>query len=176
MRGSFLLESFRLGGYTSIRSGGSWTDNRCGVSPCYGVAVNQIYAEYGSEAVGSTCLTTPNPHAAKWTSINTSPTLTDLGVLTGTEGLSSVALAFNNVGDIVGWSETPYPARYSRRSTPAVGTPASGGNTHSYLLVRQGAARTTCPNWSSHQHCGRSRPWPSTGQGWLIQSREVRSD
>jgi probable HAF family extracellular repeat protein len=28
----------------------------------------------------------------------------------------------------------------------AVGTPASGGNTHSYLLVRQGAARTNCPN------------------------------
>jgi uncharacterized membrane protein len=27
----------------------------------------------------------------------------------------------------------------------AVGTPAPGGNTHAYLLVRQGAART-CPN------------------------------
>lgn len=28
----------------------------------------------------------------------------------------------------------------------AVGTPASGGTTHSYLLIRQGAARTSCPN------------------------------
>ncbi len=28
----------------------------------------------------------------------------------------------------------------------AIGTPASGGNTHSYLLIRQGAARTNCPN------------------------------
>jgi hypothetical protein len=27
----------------------------------------------------------------------------------------------------------------------AVGTPAAGGSTHSYLLVRQGAARTNCP-------------------------------
>lgn len=202
-------------------------------SPCYGVAVNQIYAEYGSEAVGATCLTTPNPHAAKWTSINTNPTLTDLGVLTGTDGLSSTALAFNNVGDVVGWSETPHPAQNNvqaqhaflynssgmhdlgaiagpgyfsaaesvndsheivgstqtisstnqsvlqraflytngtmynltfylvggptalltnalwidcQGNIAAVGTPASGGNTHSYLLIRQGAARTTCPN------------------------------
>lgn len=28
----------------------------------------------------------------------------------------------------------------------AVGTPASGGATHSYLLIRQGAARTSCPD------------------------------
>lgn len=28
----------------------------------------------------------------------------------------------------------------------AIGTPAAGGSTHSYLLVRQGAARTNCPN------------------------------
>ena len=28
----------------------------------------------------------------------------------------------------------------------AVGTPASGGTTHSYLLIRQGAARTSCPD------------------------------
>jgi probable HAF family extracellular repeat protein len=27
----------------------------------------------------------------------------------------------------------------------AIGTPAAGGRTHSYLLVRQGPARTTCP-------------------------------
>jgi probable HAF family extracellular repeat protein len=27
----------------------------------------------------------------------------------------------------------------------AIGTPASGGSTHNYLLVRQGTARTTCP-------------------------------
>lgn len=27
----------------------------------------------------------------------------------------------------------------------AVGTPASGGGTHTYLLVRQGTARTDCP-------------------------------
>jgi probable HAF family extracellular repeat protein len=27
----------------------------------------------------------------------------------------------------------------------AIGTPAAGGTTHSYLLTRQGAARTTCP-------------------------------
>jgi probable HAF family extracellular repeat protein len=27
----------------------------------------------------------------------------------------------------------------------AIGTPASGGSTHTYLLVRQGAPRTNCP-------------------------------
>ena len=27
----------------------------------------------------------------------------------------------------------------------AIGTPAAGGTTHSYLLVRQGAARANCP-------------------------------
>jgi len=209
-------------------------------SACYGVAVNRIYAEFGSEAVGATCLTTPNLHAARWTSINTSPTLTDLGVLAGanggggTGGPTSIALAFNNVGDVVGWSDSPNfavnsaqeaqhaflysngvmkdlgviagPNYYSAAESvndsheivgftntissvdgsvlsraflysngtmynltfylvggptalltdalwidcqgniAAVGTPASGGTTHSYLLVRQGPARTNCPN------------------------------
>jgi probable HAF family extracellular repeat protein len=210
-------------------------------SACYGVAVNLIYAEYGSEAVGSTCLTTPNPHAARWTSIFSSPTLTDLGVLPGAldsagdGGPVSAATAFNNVGDVVGSSNTKYfayntgfriaqhaflynsgvmtdlgaiagPNYYSGATSvndshevvgstntisnangsvlnraflytngtmynltfnlvggptalltnalwidcqgniAAVGTPASGGSTHSYLLMRQGAARTSCPN------------------------------
>lgn len=210
-------------------------------SACYGVAVNEVYAEYGSEAVGATCLTTPNFHAAKWMLTSPSPTLTDLGVLpdaqgsAGTGGPTSMALAFNNAGDIVGYSDTKYSAYntgfrqashaflysngvmtdlgaiagtnyYSGANSvndsheivgftqtlsstngavlsraflytngtmynltfdlvggptalltnalwidcqgniAAVGTPASGGNTHSYLLVRQGTARTSCPN------------------------------
>jgi probable HAF family extracellular repeat protein len=208
-------------------------------SACFGDAVNQIDAEYGSEAVGATCLTTPNLHAARWTSINTTPTLTDLGVLpgakggAGTGGPTSIAMGFNNVGDIVGWSDTQYTAANSNQEAhhaflynsgvmkdlgsiagpeyfsaaesvndshevvgststissvngsvlsraflytngtmynltfylvggptallsdalwidcqgniAAVGTPASGGSTHSYLLVRQAAARANCP-------------------------------
>lgn len=186
-------------------------------------------------------MTTPNSHAAKWTWSTSSPALTDLGVLpnargsAGTGGPTSAAIAFNNVGDIVGYSDTQYSAyntgfkeafhaflysngvmtdlgaiagqnyyssAYSvndsheivgftqtvssangsvlsraflytngtmynltfylvggptalltnalwidcQGNIAAVGTPASGGNTHSYLLVRQGTARTNCPN------------------------------
>ena len=38
-----------------------------GGSACYGISTNHVYTEFGSEAVGSTCTTTPNLHAAKWT-------------------------------------------------------------------------------------------------------------
>jgi probable HAF family extracellular repeat protein len=206
---------------------------------CYGTTTNEIYAEYGYEIVGSTCLTTQNSNAAMWTfGPGQSPTLTDLGVLpgalgnVGTGGPSSTAIAFNGEGDIVGVSDTKYtradtavqhaflynngvmtdlgaiagPTYNSTASSvddsheivgstntlssangsvlsraflytngtmynltfflvggptalltnalwidcqgniAAVGTPASGGTTHSYLLVRQGAARTTCPD------------------------------
>jgi probable HAF family extracellular repeat protein len=67
-----------------------------------------------SEAVGSTCTTTPNLHAAKWTWDASGYTLTDLGVLPNalggpsTGGPSSEAYAFNNLGDIVGGSDTAY--------------------------------------------------------------------
>lgn len=211
-----------------------------GGSSCYGVSTNQVYAEFGSEAVGSTCTTTPNLHAAKWTFGASGLTLTDLGVLPhafgapNAGGPSSEAVAFNNVGDIVGGSDSAYPA-YRSPSQPAqhafvytngvmtdlgaiagqnyssgaesvndsheivgntqtvssasgavlqraflytngtmynltfylvggptvllsdakwidcqgniaaLGTPAAGGDTHSYLLVRQGTARN-CPN------------------------------
>jgi probable HAF family extracellular repeat protein len=210
-------------------------------SACYGIAVNQIYAEFGTEAVGSTCLTSPNSHAAKWTwGTSSGVVLTDLGVIphafgSPDGGPTSVALAFNNVGDIVGASDTNEisynfgsrpashaflynngvmtdlgaiagPSYYSSAESvndsheivgftqtlsntngavlsraflytngtmynltfylvggptahltdalwidcqgniAAVGTPAAGGNTHSYLLVRQGAVRTNCPN------------------------------
>lgn len=209
-------------------------------SACYGISTNETYAWYGNEAVGTTCLPVPAAHAAMWTSVNLTPKLTDLGVLPGaqggpgTGGPSSEANSFNNVGEIVGGSDTPYDAEgigfniahhaflykngvmtdlgsiaginyYSEANSindsheivgatntissidksvlfraflytngtmynltfylvggptalltnalwidcqgniAAVGTPASGGNTHAYLLVRQGAART-CPN------------------------------
>lgn len=210
-----------------------------GGSACYGISTNEIFTEYGSEAVGSTCTTTPASHAAMWTWATSSVALTDLGVLPGAlggpnGGPSSEAYAFNNVGDIVGGSDSKYPAYntgfqiahhaflynngvmtdlgaiagpnyYSGASSvndsheivggtntissvdgsvlsraflytngtmynltfylvggptalltdalwidcqgniAAVGTPASGGNTHAYLLVRQGTARN-CPN------------------------------
>lgn len=208
-------------------------------SACYGDGVNLVYAEYGNEAVGSTCLTAPGSHAAKWILTRPGATLTDLGVLPGAKGSggapSSEALGFNNVGDIVGYSDTQFvasngglrqashaflytngvmtdlgaiggPNYFSSASSvndsheivgstqtvsntngevltraflytngtmynltfylvggptallsnalwidcqgniAAVGTPASGINMHSYLLVRQGAARTNCPN------------------------------
>jgi probable HAF family extracellular repeat protein len=209
-------------------------------SACYGVSANEIYAEYGSEAVGTTCLPVPAAHAAMWTWSTSSPQLTDLGVLPGaaggasTGGPSSEAHGFNNVGDIVGGSDTRYAAYrndfqvahhafvynsgvmtdlgsiagqsfYSEANSvndsheivgvtntvssvdgsilyraflftngtmynltfylvggptvlltnaiwincqgniAAVGTPASGGDSHAYLLVRQGTARN-CPN------------------------------
>ena len=209
---------------------------------CYGTTTNEIYAEYGDEAVGSTCLTTPNSHAALWTwAPNKFPTLTDLGVLpgalgsAGTGGPSATATAFNNEGDIVGISDTRYSlygtgdvqARHAflynngvmtdlgaiagqnynsaassvndsheivgststissvdgsvlsraylytngttynlsfylvggptvhltnalwidcQGNIAAVGTPVSGGTTHSYLLIRQGTPRTSCPD------------------------------
>jgi probable HAF family extracellular repeat protein len=209
---------------------------------CYGTTTNEIYADYGDEFVGSTCLTTPNSHAAMWTFIpQHPPTLTDLGVLpgavgsAGTGGPSAVAVGFNGEGDIVGTSDTQYKlsgsantqARHAflynngvmtdlgaiagqnynsaassiddsreivgstntissangsvlsraflytngtmynltfyltggptalltnalwidcQGNIAAVGTPASGGPIHSYLLIRQGAARTSCPD------------------------------
>ena len=207
-------------------------------SACYGVAVNVLHAQYGSVAVGSTCITIPGSHAAKWTFPG--PTLTDLGVLPGAfggpnGGPSAEAFGLNNVGDIVGFSDAAhlaydrsfYPASHAflyrngvmtdlgaiagpdhyssatsvndsheivgwtqtisnadgsvlsraflytngtmynltfslvggptalltaawwincQGNIAAVGTPAAGGNTHSYLLVRQGAVRTNCPN------------------------------
>jgi probable HAF family extracellular repeat protein len=209
---------------------------------CYGTTTNEIYAEYGYEIVGSTCLTTPNSNAAMWAfGPGQFPTLTDLGVLpgasgtVGTGGPSSIATAFNGEGDIVGVSDTKYKlagaasqqAQHAflynsgvmtdlgaiagqtynsaassvddsheivgstntissangsvlsraflytngtmynltfvlaggptalltdalwidcQGNIAAVGTPASGGTTHSYLLIRQGAARTTCPD------------------------------
>ena len=211
-----------------------------GGSACYGVSTNHVYTEFGSEAVGSTCTTAPNLHAAKWTWDASGYTLTDLGVLPNalggpnTGGPSSEAYAFNNVGDIVGGSDSPYLAYtgnfqvahhafvytngvmtdlgaiagqdyYSEAESvndsheivgntqtvlsasgavlqraflytngtmynltfylvggptvllsdakwidcqgniAALGTPAAGGNTHSYLLVRQGTARD-CPD------------------------------
>jgi len=211
-----------------------------GGTACYGVSINEIYAEFGSEAVGSTCTTVPDQHAAKWTWVGSTVTLTDLGVLpdAGSDanagGPSSEAHAFNNVGDIVGGSDSKYaaftagfqiahhaflynngvmtdlgviagPNYFSEAlsvndsheivgvtdtissangavlnraflytngtmynltfylvggptalltsalwidcqgNIAAVGTPAAGGNTHAYLLVRQGAARS-CPN------------------------------
>jgi probable HAF family extracellular repeat protein len=209
---------------------------------CYGTTTNEIYAEYGYEIVGSTCLTTQNSNAAMWAfGPGQFPTLTDLGVLpgalgtVGTGGPSSTAIAFNGEGDVVGVSDTKYKlagaadqqaqhaflynngvmtdlgaiAGQTYNSTAssvddsheivgstntlssvngsvlsraflytngtmynltfnlvggptalltnalwidcqgniaAVGTPASGGTTHSYLLIRQGAARTSCPD------------------------------
>jgi probable HAF family extracellular repeat protein len=209
---------------------------------CYGTTTNEIYAEYGGEIVGSTCLTTQNSNAAMWAfGPGQFPTLTDLGVLpgalgtVGTGGPSSIAIAFNGEGDIVGVSDTKYKlagaasqqAQHAflynngvmtdlgaiagqtynsaassvddsheivgstntissvngsvlsraflytngtmynltfylaggptallsdalwidcQGNIAAVGTPASGGTTHSYLLIRQGAARTTCPD------------------------------
>jgi probable HAF family extracellular repeat protein len=210
---------------------------------CYGTTTNEIYAEYGYEIVGSTCLTTQNSNAAMWTfGPGQFPTLTDLGVLpgalgtVGTGGPSSTAIAFNGEGDVVGVSDTKYKlagaadqqARHAflynsgvmtdlgtiagqtynsaassvddsheivgstntlssvngsvlsraflytngtmynltfylvggptalltnalwidcQGNIAAVGTPASGGTTqHSYLLIRQGAARTSCPD------------------------------
>jgi probable HAF family extracellular repeat protein len=210
---------------------------------CFSAETNEIYAEYGNEAVGTTCWTAtgPNSHAAMWNlSTPTSAKLTDLGVLPGaiggasTVGPTSEAHGFNNVGDIVGGSDTQYDApntgfsvahhaflynsgvmkdlgsiagtNYSSEANSvndsheivgftntlssvggavlfrafvytngtmynltfyltggptalltnalwidcqgniaAVGTPAAGGNTHAYLLVRQGTARN-CPN------------------------------
>jgi len=54
---------------------------------CYGTTTNEIYAEYGYEIVGSTCLTTQNSNAAMWTfGPGQFPTLTDLGVLPGALG------------------------------------------------------------------------------------------
>jgi probable HAF family extracellular repeat protein len=207
---------------------------------CYGTTTNEIYAEYGYEIVGSTCLTTQNSNAALWMfGPGEFPTLTDLGVLpgalgtVGTGGPSSTAIAFNGEGDVVGVSDTKYKlagdaSRQAQHAflynngvmtdlgaiagqtynsaassvddsheivgstntlssvngsvlsraflytngtmynltfnlvggptalltnalwidcqgnIAAVGTPASGGTTHSYLLMRQGAARTTC--------------------------------
>jgi uncharacterized membrane protein len=209
---------------------------------CYGTTTNEIYADYGYEFVGSTCLTTPNSHAAMWTfAPQKAPTLTDLGVLpgavgtVGTGGPSAIAVGFNGEGDIVGISDSQYKlsgsastqARHAflygsgvmtdlgaiagqnynsaassvndsheivgststissangsvlsraflytngtmynltfyliggptalltnalwidcQGNIAAVGTPASGGPTHSYLLIRQGAARTSCPD------------------------------
>jgi probable HAF family extracellular repeat protein len=82
---------------------------------CYGTTTNEIYAEYGYEIVGSTCLTTQNSNAAMWTfGPGQFPTLTDLGVLpgalgtVGTGGPSSTAIAFNGEGDVVGVSDTKY--------------------------------------------------------------------
>jgi len=83
---------------------------------CYGSSTNQIYAEYpDGEIVGSTCLTTPNSHAAMWTFIpGQFPKLTDLGVLpgalgsAGTGGPSAAAIDYNNEGEIVGVSDTKY--------------------------------------------------------------------
>jgi probable HAF family extracellular repeat protein len=212
---------------------------------CYGTNTNEIYAQYpGGEAVGSTCLTTPNSHAAMWTFIpGQFPKLTDLGVLpgalgsAGTGGPSAAAIDYNNEEEVVGVSDTRYSlansasqqARHAflykngemtdlgaiagpnynsaasalndsheivgststlssgngsvlsraflytngtmynltfflvggptalltnalwidcQGNIAAVGTPASGGTTatHSYLLIRQGAARTSCPD------------------------------
>lgn len=209
--------------------------------PCYNGAPSEIYAEYGNEAVGTTCITGPGAHAAKWTwSGGSSPVLTDLGALPGavggadSDGPVSEANGFNTVGDIVGGSDSQYAAyrndfheahhafdyyngvmtdlgsiagqnfyseAYSvndsreivgvtntissvdgstlyraflytngamynltfyevggpsayltnalwidcQGNIAAVGTPAAGGTSHAYLLVRQGAART-CPN------------------------------
>jgi len=213
-----------------------------GGNACYGISTNSIYAEYGNAAVGTTCTTTPALHAAKWTWTSSNITLTDLGVLPnalgGPEGgPSSEAYGFNNVGDIVGGSDSRYPSIHDVSSLSyvahhaflynsgvmtdlgsiagpnydssaiavndsheivgttqtissvdgsilfraflythgtmynltfylvggptahltrafgidcqgniaAAGTPASGENTHSYLLIRQGPARN-CPN------------------------------
>jgi probable HAF family extracellular repeat protein len=209
--------------------------------PCFSTATNEIYAQYGNEAVGTTCLTGPGTHAAVWTwTAGSNPVLKDLGALPGaisgpsTDGPVSEAHGFNSVGDIVGASDSQYSeyrndfnAAYHaflynngvmkdlgslagvnfsseansvndsheivgatntissvdgsilsraflyangtmynlsfyevggptvlltdalsidcQGNIAAVGTPASGGTTHAYLLVRQGTART-CPN------------------------------
>jgi probable HAF family extracellular repeat protein len=92
---------------------------------CYGTNTNEVYADFGYEFVGSTCLTTANTHAAMWTIIPRQvPQLTDLGVLpgafgrTGTGGPSAIAYGFNNEGAVVGVSDSQYPA-YQGYQTPA---------------------------------------------------------
>jgi probable HAF family extracellular repeat protein len=89
---------------------------------CWSTETNEIYAEYGNEAVGTTCWTAigPNWHAAMWDlSTPSSPKLTDLGVLPGANGGASTvgpiseANGFNNVGDIVGGSDTQYDAPHT---------------------------------------------------------------
>jgi len=199
-----------------------------------------IEAQYGNVAVGATCEPDYGNQAAKWTvASDGTVTLTDLGRLPGAggdvNGPYSAAYDFNNVGDIVGvsqsnaeqnhagcpcvalhgfiynngtWTDlvpiagpayesiayavndshevvgvtdtissttgevlnrafvyiggTMYNLTFYLVGGPtvllssalwidcqgniaAVGTPAAGGTTHNYLLVRQGAARTNCP-------------------------------
>jgi probable HAF family extracellular repeat protein len=84
---------------------------------CYNGAPSEIYAEYGNEAVGTTCITGPGTHAAMWIwSGASNPVLTDLGALPGavggasSDGPVSEAHGFNSVGDIIGGSDSQYPA------------------------------------------------------------------
>jgi hypothetical protein len=207
-----------------------------------GTSTSYIWAQYplSNIEVGATCEPTKGQQAAKWVVNGGSATLTDLGrlpgALTDANGPFSVAYDFNNVGDIVGQSQSSSPS-YSAEcpscvalhgfvynsgtwtdlvpiagpgyesiansvndsreivgwtntvasttgevlnrafvyiggtmynltfylvggptvllqnaywidcegDIAAIGTPAAGGTTHSYLLVRQGTPRTNCP-------------------------------
>jgi uncharacterized membrane protein len=206
-----------------------------------GVSANHIYAQYGTIAVGAAnCGGDFGEQATKWTvAPDGTATVANLGVLPGSfgdvSGPFSVAYDFNNVGDIVGQSQSNSPTNHAgcpcvavhgfiynngtwtdlvpiagaeynsvanavndthevvgstqtissamgqvlerafvyfggtmynlsfylvggptvllssaywtdcQGDIAAIGTPAGGGTTHSYLLVRQGAARTNCP-------------------------------
>ena len=206
-----------------------------------GASANHIYAQYGNIAVGAaTCGGDFGEQATRWTvASDGTATVTDLGVLPGSagdvNGPYSVAYDFNNVGDIVGQSQSNSPTNHAgcpcvavhgyiynngtwtdlipiagaeynsvanavndsrevvgstqtvststgqvldrafvyiggtmynltfylvggptvllstaywidcQGDVAAIGTPAGDGTIHSYLLVRQGAARTNCP-------------------------------
>src|SRR5271167_4458395 len=72
--------------------------------------------EYANSAVGSSCLPGGGEHAVRWiypTKAAPTFTFTDLGVLPGaladpTFGVQSEAVGFNQVGDIVGTSNSAY--------------------------------------------------------------------
>jgi probable HAF family extracellular repeat protein len=212
-----------------------------GGSQCPSGSANDIYAQYGNIAVGASfCPGDFGVQAAKWTvAPGGTATVSYIGRLPGAlgdvSGPYSLAYDFNNVGDIVGESQSNTPTNHpgcpcvavhgfiynngtwtdlvpiagadansvayavndSREvvgstetissstgtvlqrafvytggtmynltfylvggptvllsnaywidcegDISAIGTPAAGGTLHSYLLVRQGAARTNCP-------------------------------
>jgi probable HAF family extracellular repeat protein len=240
-----------LGATYVAGAGLAWQDKQFQQSPpswplaggnqCLGPSANHIFAAYGNIAVGSSlCGGDFGEQAAKWTvGSGGTVTVTPIGVLPGSmgdvNGPFSRAYDFNNVGDIVGASQTDQPTYHAgcpciavhgfvynngtwtdlipiagsmynsaanavndshevvgmtdtissttgevlnrafvymggtmynlsfylvggptvrlsdalwidcQGNIAAVGTPAAGGNTHNYLLVRQGAARTNCP-------------------------------
>jgi probable HAF family extracellular repeat protein len=211
-----------------------------GGDSCPNEPVNHLGAQFGNTAVGSTCLKDAfGEVVAKWTISGSTVTLTVIGTLPGAraglDGPYAEGLDFNTVGDIVGFSNSPYDTYIQpshavaehgfiynngnwtelipiagvnydsmaegvndshevvgktqtissvtgevldrafvytngtmynlsfylvggptvklsdaygidcQGNIAAVGTPASGGTQHSYLLVRQGTARSNCP-------------------------------